>query len=135
MTNGIKKTLTQIISAFGRSTINSKLELILIKDTGAYINLNEVYTEIDLKRMCLVAVCRDCFKTKLYHYDDLNDEFRNGNLRRLNKALETNFTKADMEIIYQYCGNFINQDLATSFVVSGYDMNIFKEVENEKHSI
>lgn len=135
MTDGIKKTLTQIISAFGRSAINSKLELILIKDTGAYINLNEVYTEIDLKRICLVAVCRDCFKTKHYHYNKLNDDFHNDNLRRLNEALGTNFTKADMEIIYQHFGNFINQDLATSFVVSGYDMDIFKEAENEKYSI
>lgn len=131
MTDGIKKTLTQIISAFGYSTINSKLELILIKDTGAYINLNEVCTEIDLKRLCLVAVCRDCFKTSRYHYKKLNDDFHNDNLRKLNEALGTNFTKANMEIIYQHFGNFINQDLATSFVVSGYNMNIFKEVQNE----
>lgn len=128
MTDGIKKTLTQIISAFGRSAINSKLELILIKDTGAYINLNEVCTEIDLKRICLVAVCRDCFKTQRFKYTSMNDRFHNYNLRRLNEALGTNFTKADMEIIYQHFGNFINQDLATSFVVSGYDMNIFKEI-------
>lgn len=49
MTDGIKKTLTRIISAFGRCTINSNLESILIPDTGAYINLNKVYTECDLK--------------------------------------------------------------------------------------
>lgn len=128
MTDGIKKTLTQIISAFGRSAINSKLELILIKDTGAYINLNEVYTEIDLKRICLVAVCRDCFKTQRFKYASMNNRFHDYNLRRLNEALGTNFTKADMEIIYQHFGNGLNQDLATSFVVSGYDMNIFKEV-------
>ena len=47
----------------------------------------------------------------------------------MNKALGTNFTKDDMEIIYQHFGNGLNQDLAASFVVSGYDMNIFKEVE------
>lgn len=135
MIDGIKKTLTQIISAFGRSAINSKLELILIKDTGAYINLNEVYTEIDLKRICLVAVCEDCFKTQRFKYASMNNRFHDYNLRRLNEALGTNFTKADMEIIYQHFGNFINQDLATSFVVSGYDMNIFKEVGNEKYSI
>lgn len=135
MTNEIKKTLTQIISAFGRCTINSNLELILIPDTGAYINLNEVCTEIDLKRICLVAVCRDCFKTQRFKYVSMNDRFHDYNLRRLNEALETNFTKEDMEIIYQYFGNGLNQDLAASFVVSGYDMNIFKEVQNEKSSI
>ena len=132
MTNNIKKTLTQIISAFGRSTINSKLELILIKYTGAYINLNEVCTEIDLKRICLVTVCRDCFKTQRFKHPAVNNKFHDQNLKKLNEALGTNFTKADMEIIYQHFGNFINQDLATSFVVSGYDMNIFKEVQNEK---
>ena len=35
----------------------------------------------------------------------------------------------------KYFGNGLNQDLAISFIVSGYDMNIFKEVENEKYSI
>ena len=128
MTEDIKKTLTQIISAFGRSTINSNLELILIPETGAYINLNEVYTEIDLKRICLVSVCRDCFKTQYYKHPSVNRKFHNMNLKKLNKAIGTSFTKEDMEIIYQHFGNFINNDLATSFVVSGYDVNIFKEI-------
>ena len=135
MTNEIKKTLTQTISAFGRCTINSNLELILIPDTGAYINLNKVYTECDLKRLCLISVCRDCYKTQRYKHPSVNEKFHNMNLENLNEALGTNFTKEDMEIIYQYFGNGLNQDLATSFIVSDYDMNIFKEVENEKSSI
>lgn len=85
MTDGIKKTLTQIILAFGRCTINN--------------------------------------------------DFHKRNLEKLNKALGTSFTKENMEIIYQYFGNGLNQDLTASFVVSGYDMNIFKEVQNEKSSI
>lgn len=135
MTNEIKKTLTQIISAFGSSVINSKLELILIPQTGSYINLNKVCTENDLKRLCLVAVCRDCYKTQRFKHPAVNNKFHEQNLNKLNKALKTNFTKGDIEIIYQHFGNGLNQDLATSFVVSGYDMNIFKEVENEKYSI
>lgn len=135
MTDSIKKTLTRIISAFGRCTINSNLELILIPDTGAYINLNKVYTECDLKRLCLISVCRDCYKTQRYKHPSVNEKFHNMNLEKLNEALGTSFTKEDMKTIYQYFGNGLNQDLATSFVVSGYDMNIFKEVENEKSSI
>lgn len=127
MTDAIKKTLTQIISAFGTSVINSELELILIPETGSYINLNKVCTEIDLKRLCLVAVCRDCYKTQRYKHPAVNNKFHDQNLKKLNEALGTNFTKTDMEIIYQHFGNGLNQDLATSFVVSGYDMNIFKE--------
>lgn len=128
MTNAIKKTLSQILSAFGYSGINSKLELILIKETGSYINLNEVYSDIDLKRLCLVSVCRDCCKTQRYRYPSINNDFHKRNLEKLNKALETSFTKLDMEIIYQYFGNGLNQNLAASFVVSGYDMIILKEV-------
>jgi hypothetical protein len=129
MTDAIKKTLSQILSAFGHSGINSNLELILIRETGSYINLNEVYSEIDLKRLCLVSVSRDCYKTQKYRYPSINNDFHKRNLDKLNKALGTNFTKDDMEIIYQHFGNGLNQDLAASFVVSGYDMNIFKEVE------
>lgn len=129
MTDAIKKTLSQILSAFGHSGINSNLELILIRETGSYINLNEVYSEIDLKRLCLVSVSRDCYKTQKYRYTSINNDFHKRNLDKLNKALGTNFTKDDMEIIYQHFGNGLNQDLAASFVVSGYDMNIFKEVE------
>mgnify|MGYP000848697109 CR=1 FL=1 len=128
MTDSIKKTLTRIISAFGCSVINSNLELILIPETGAYINLNKVCTETDLKRICLVAVCRDCFKTQRYRYPSVNNDFHKRNLEKLNNALGTSFTKENMETIYQYFGNGLNQDLATSFVVSGYDMNIFKEI-------
>lgn len=128
MTDGIKKTLTRIISAFGRCTINSNLELILIPDTGAYINLNKVCTECDLKRLCLISVCRDCYKTQRYKHHSLNEKFHNMNLENLNEALGTSFTKEDMEIIYQHFGNGLNQDLATSFIVSDYDMNIFKKV-------
>ena len=132
MTDSIKKTLTRIISAFGCSVINSNLELILIPETGAYINLNKVCTETDLKRICLVAVCRDCFKTQRFNYQSVNNKFHERNLIKLNKALGTNFTKEDMEIIYGHFGNFIHQDLATSFVVSGYDMNFLKRrVQNE----
>ena len=134
MTDEIKKVLAQIIAAFGRSFINSNLELILIPKTCAYINLNKVYTEIDLKRLCLVATCRDCFKTQSYKYPSVNKKFHEDNLKSLNKALGTNFTKDDMEIIYHYFGNFINQDLATSFVISNYDMNIFKKVNRKGHS-
>lgn len=126
MTDSIKKTLTRIISAFGRCTINSNLELILIPDTGAYINLNKVYTECDLKRLCLISVCRDCYKTQRYKHPSVNEKFHNMNLENLNEALGTNFTKEDMEIIYQYFGNGLNQDLATSFIVSDYDMNILR---------
>ena len=129
MTDAIKKTLSQILSAFGYSGINSNLELILIRETGSYINLNDVYSEIDLKRLCLVSVSRDCYKTQKYRYPFINNDFHKRNLDKLNKALGTSFTKDDMEIIYQHFGNGLNQDLATSFVVSGYDMNIFKEVE------
>jgi len=129
MTDAIKKTLSQILSAFGHSGINSNLELILIRETGSYINLNEVYSEIDLKRLCLVSVSRDCYKTQKYRYPSINNDFHKRNLDKLNKARGTNFTKDDMEIIYQHFGNGLNQDLAASFVVSGYDMNIFKEVE------
>lgn len=131
MTDSIKKTLSQILSAFGYSGINSKLEIILIKETGSYINLNVVYSETDLKRLCLVSVCRDCCKTQRYRYPSINNDFHKRNLEKLNKALGTKFNKGDMEIIYQYFGNGLNQDLAISFVVSGYDMNIFKEVQNE----
>lgn len=126
MTDGIKKTLSQILSAFGYSGINSKLELILINETGSYINLNDVYSETDLKRLCLVSVCRDCYKTQRYRYPSFNNDFHKRNLEKLNKALGTSFTKEDMEIIYQYFGNGLNQDLATSFIVSDYDMNILR---------
>lgn len=128
MANAIKKTLSRILSAFGYCVINSNLELILIRETGSYINLNKVYSETDLKRLCLISVCRDCYKTQRYKHPAVNEKFHNMNLNKLNEALGTSFTKEDMKTIYQYFGNGLNQDLATSFVVSGYDMNIFKEI-------
>lgn len=97
MTNAIKKTLSQILSAFGYSIINGNLELVLIKETGSYINLNDVYSEIDLKRLCLVSVCRDCYKTQRYRYPSINNDFHKRNLEKLNKALGTNFTKEEVQ--------------------------------------
>lgn len=126
------KILIQIISAFGGCcTINSNLELILIPETGAYINLSAANTETDLKRLLLVSVCRDCFKTQRFKHSAVNNKFHEHNLMKLNKALGTNFTKDDMQTIYQNFGNFINQDLATLFVESDYDIKILRKYADE----
>lgn len=130
--NNFNKMLIQIISAFtGRCTINSNLELILIPETVAYINLNAANTETDLKRLLLVSVCRDCFKTQRFKYSSINNKFHERNLIKLNKALGTSFTKKDMQTIYQNFGNFINQDLATLFVENDYDMKILRRYADE----
>lgn len=119
-----KKILKKIMSVFGQSFINKKNELILIKETNLYFSLNSVDNEIDLKCRLLEWCSRDATKSQFYYSNKKNEDYHELVLKNINYILETNFSKQEMQLIYDRLGNCIHHDLTVQFVNSNYDIKL-----------
>ena len=113
----------EIMNVFIGSFINCNKELILIPKTNLYICLEDVYTVIQLKCKLLEWCSRSCVKGRPYINDDHNRKYQDDILNKINKCLNTHFTREQMLLIYIKLGNRINHNLTDEFVRSGYDMD------------
>lgn len=122
----------EVMKQFPGSFINYNNELILIPKTNLYVGLYNVNTPTDLKFKLLEWCSRDCTYALRYSQEWRNRRYQDDVLSRINKCLGTNFTREEMELIYERLGNSCNHELAMNFVSSGYDMKLLEE-ENAKH--
>ena len=88
----------EVMKQFPGSFINYNNELILIPKTNLYVCLH-----------------------------DGNRRYQDDILLRINKCLGTNFTREEMELVYDVLGNGCNHELTERFVNSGYDMKQLEE--------
>lgn len=119
--------LIKLMRIFYDSFINYNMELIIIPKNNTYFRVDNIKTELDIKRKVLEYCSRSALKAMPYSSERSNKKFRAKVLDRINRFLETNFDGDDIELIYVKLGNGINSSLAEEFIKSGYDMEILKD--------
>ena len=108
------------------------MELIIIPKNNTYFRVDNIKTELDIKRKVLEYCSRSALKAMPYSSERSNKKFRTKVLDRINRFLETNFDGDDIELIYVKLGNGINSSLAEEFIKSGYDMEILKDEKDNR---
>lgn len=116
----------EVMREFPGSFINHNNELILIPKTNLYICLRDVNTPTELKYKLLEWCSRDCTFALVYSQEWRTIRYQDDVLSKINKCLGTNFTREEMELIYERLGNSCNHKLTEEFVLSGYDMKSLK---------
>ncbi len=128
MTNEFKKEITNCVQklfiCFPDSFINHNNEFIAHRRANAYFLLENCKTELDVKCKVLEWFSRYAYKAQPYNSDWKNEQFHDFMLDGINKFLNTEFTKDDIEIIYTYLGNCCNHKRTIKFIESGYDIKI-----------
>lgn len=119
--------LIDLMSIFSDSFINYNMELIIIPKNNTYFRVDNIETDIDIKRKVLEYCSRSASSAMPYSAEWCNKKFRADVLNKINQFLATNFTDDDIELIYVELGNGINSTLAERFIKSGYDMEILKD--------
>lgn len=118
--------LVECMKIFYNSFINYHNELIIIPKGNIYFCLDNVENEFDLKCKIIEFVSRPASKGIPYQAEWRNKKYRKEALDNINKYLNTNFSKDDIELIYAYLGGRCNHKLTEQFVKSNYDMNLLK---------
>ncbi|MCI5852288.1 MAG: hypothetical protein MR015_01430 [Clostridiales bacterium] len=108
------------------SFVNQNNELILIPRFNVYMGLDYVDTDEDFKVRLCECFSRDCSYALRYKRAKNQREYYQKNTDVFNKICKTNFSIADMEIIYTKLGNGINHELAKRFVKNGFDLSVLK---------
>lgn len=98
----------------------------MIPKTNLYICLRDVNTPTELKYKLLEWCSRDCTCALVYSQEWRTIRYQDDVLSKINKCLGTNFTREEMELIYERLGNSCNHKLTERFVLSGYDMQLLK---------
>lgn len=109
-------------SAFPKLFINSRFELIIHPRRNSYVMLEGVETERHLNAKILEWLSREALKggsrqSQKYHFDGIN------------KFLQTDFTREEIELIYTYLGNGCDHEKTLRFIDSGYDMSVLEPKE------
>lgn len=121
--------ITRLMSIFNGSFINRINELILIPKTNLYFCLRNVESEFDLKCKVLECCSRDAVKSMPYPTNRGNKWYQDYVRENINIFLHTDFTREDMELIYQVLGNGIRHELTIKFVQSNYDLDMLRSEE------
>lgn len=98
------KLLTNLMSIFYDSFINYNMELILIPKNNTYFKIDNIETELDIKRNVLEYCSRSAHKAMPYASEQRNEKFRTDILNKINCFLETDFDDDDIELIYTELG-------------------------------
>lgn len=121
----------RLMDLFPNSYINRLNELILYSSTNLYFGLDDVNSEQDIKCKLLEWCSRDTYKAQPFDNYEHNLYYQDTIRKRINYYLKTDFSREQMELIYQKLGNSINHDLTIKFVKSGYEMNVLKSEVKE----
>ncbi|WP_438312258.1 hypothetical protein [Sporosarcina sp. FA9] len=113
----LKSIINHSLRIFPKCFINHSNEIILEPKNNVYFRLEDVNTALDFKCKMFAWLSRPIAKS-------LNKYWSPKVLKSLNELLETNFTKADMYLIYDALGNDINRALSIKFIESNYDLKV-----------
>ena len=119
MENNLTAILLKTKMAFPGAFINLSNELILERKNNLYFRLEDVETELDFKCKMLAWMSRPIAKGLTPHWSKKM-------LLSFNQLMGTNFTKADMQVIYTELGNDVNTELSIKFIESNYDLTLLE---------
>ncbi|WP_157964939.1 hypothetical protein [Amedibacterium intestinale] len=94
-----------------------------------HISLRNVESEVDLKCKVLECCSRDAVKSMPYPTNKGNKLYQDDVRENINIFLNTDFTREDMELVYQRLGNGIRHELTIKFVQSNYDFEVLRSEE------
>lgn len=127
---------TVISSCFPCAVINMNNEIIVDRAANSYFSMNGVHDEIDLGVKILSGLSRDAYKSEPFVSMVKNDAFHFAIRAGINLYFGKSFTEDELEIIYTYLGNGINNALARRFITEG-NLNtdwLLEEVRKEKEA-
>lgn len=112
----LKSIINQTLQVFPKSFINNSSEIILEPRNNVFFRLDNVETELDFKCKMFAWLSRPIAK-------GLNKYWSPKLLSSFNRLLNTNFTKDEMQTIYDRLGNDVNRQLTIKFIESNYDLS------------
>ena len=115
----LKNIINHALQAFPKSFINNNNEIILQPRNNVYFRLDDVKTALDFKCKMFGWLSRPIAK-------ELNKYWSPKLLSSFNRLLNTNFTKEEMETIYDCLGNDINRERTIRFIESNYDFSLLE---------
>ena len=128
-----KIAVKKLTRSFPNSFINQNLEFIVDKKTNNYVCLEDCKTKLDIKCKVLEWLSRAACYATPFQRDRLNEEYQDHLRGYINDYLGTDFTREEMEEIYEKLGNRYDHALTVEFIDSGYRMEVLGEKENENH--
>lgn len=120
-----------LMSCFEGSFINHNGEIIVHPRTNQYFAMRNCETMLDVKCKVLEWLSRSACKSEPYRTKAANENLHRFMLNGINQFLGTNFSYADMYLIYTYLGNACNHERTIRFVESGYDLDMLRRMKNE----
>ncbi|PGQ12154.1 hypothetical protein COA08_01375 [Bacillus cereus] len=119
MHEDLRSLLDRTKEVFVGSFVNRSNELIFDRRSNLYFRLDDVETVLEFKCKMMAWLSRPITKS-------LSDYKARIVLQRFNELLGTNFSKADMELIYDRLGNGVAKPLCIEFIESNYDLSLLK---------
>lgn len=104
---------------FKGAFVNRSNEFIFDRRSNLYFRLDDVETVLEFKCKMMAWLSRPITKS-------LSDYKARIVLQRFNELLGTNFSRADMELIYDRLGNGVAKTLCIEFIESNYDLSLLK---------
>lgn len=129
MNEEVMTELKKIMSIFPDSFLNRNFELILIPKTNTYFLAEDCLSKRDIIAKLLMWCSRDASKGAPFKNRTKNLCFQEDNRSYLNYYLGTEFSREDINLIYQKLGNGVRPAMTYEFIDGGFDMKILKEVE------
>lgn len=123
--------LHRLYDCFPNSFLNDSGEFIAHRKANIYFIFKNCETLLDVKCKVIEWFSRAAFKSEPFNSNYKNACLHDFMLDGINAFLETNFTAADMEIIYTYLGNAIKHQKTLEFIESGYNMTFFNQFEKQ----
>ncbi|WP_255298171.1 hypothetical protein [Bacillus wiedmannii] len=115
----LRSLLDRTKEVFVGSFVNRSNELIFDRRSNLYFRLDDVETVLEFKCKMMAWLSRPITKS-------LSDYKARIVLQRFNELLGTNFSRADMELIYDRLGNGVAKPLCIEFIESNYDLSLLK---------
>ncbi|KAB2500807.1 hypothetical protein F8158_06885 [Bacillus cereus] len=117
--NDLMKFIDITKEVFKGAFINRNNELIFDRRSNLYFRLDDVETVLEFKCKMMAWLSRPITKS-------LSDYKARIILKRFNELLGTNFSKVDMELIYDRLGNDVARPLCIKFIETNYDLSLLK---------
>lgn len=123
--------LSDLFGAFPDAILNRNLEFIADphRRVNSYFRLDNCETRTDAICKVLEYLSREAYKSQHFNAGWRNKEVHEYHLRGINTFCGTNFTAADIEIVYWRLGNGVNRKLTLAFIDSGFDLSVLRKGE------
>lgn len=125
--------LNDLFGAFPDAIMNRNLEFVADphRRVNSYFRLDNCETRTDAVCKVLEYLSREAFKSQHFNAAWRNDEVHEYHLKGINTFCRTDFTAADIEIIYACLGNGVNRKLTLEFIDSGFDLSVLRKGEKD----